>query len=213
MKRIILNERCPLLVDTLYNIFLHEHRDCTCIIATDTDSLLASLSVTRADFLLLDGSGDDNDLAGLCTRLFQLQPDLKILIYSNAFNSLETRRLLNAGIRGFLLKTATRQEFINAVYQVHNGEYYIHAPIQKMLIFSSPTERTIHKELTKREKEILQLIVNEFTTKEIAQKLYVSHCTIETHRLNIIQKLGVKNTAGLVREAIYMDIYQPTTVN
>jgi DNA-binding NarL/FixJ family response regulator len=213
MKRIIINERCPLLVDTLYHILLHEHRDCTCIIATDTDALLTSLSVTRADFLLLDGSGDDRDLAGLCTRLFQIQPDLKILIYSNTFNSLETRRLLNAGIRGFLLKTATRQEFINAVYEVYNGEYYIHAPIQKMLIFSSPTERAIHKELTKREKEILQLIVNEFTTKEIAQKLYVSHCTIETHRLNIIQKLGVKNTAGLVREAIYMDIYQPTTVN
>lgn len=209
MNRIILNEQCPLLVDTLFNIIVNEYQDCTCHTISDTAAVINHISANKADFLLLDGSTESKDLMMLCIKALQLQPDLRILIYSNSFNSLDTRKLLNAGVKGFLLKTATRQEFINAIYQVFHGGFYIHEPIQKMLIFSSPTEKAAHKQLTKREKEILQLIVNEFTTKEIAQKLYVSHCTIETHRLNLIQKLGVKNTAGLVREAIYMDIYQP----
>ncbi|MCO6477059.1 MAG: response regulator transcription factor [Phaeodactylibacter sp.] len=63
------------------------------------------------------------------------------------------------------------------------------------------------KKLTEREQEVLQLIIEEYTTKEIAKKLFISSCTVETHRLNIIQKLGVRNTAGIVREAMRMDLF------
>ncbi|MCR9014596.1 helix-turn-helix transcriptional regulator [Aquiflexum sp. XJ19-11] len=66
--------------------------------------------------------------------------------------------------------------------------------------------------LTKREKEILQLIVEEYTTQEIANKLFISFCTVETHRLHLIQKMGVRNTAGLVREAVARNIY-PISMN
>lgn len=61
--------------------------------------------------------------------------------------------------------------------------------------------------LTQREQEILQLIVEEFTTSEIAKKLYIGQCTVETHRINLIQKLGVKNVAGLVRVALEAGLY------
>ena len=66
---------------------------------------------------------------------------------------------------------------------------------------SAPKKKTGCK-LTQREQEVLQLIVDEFTTTEIAKKLFIGQCTVETHRIKLIQKLGVKNTAGLVREAV-----------
>lgn len=61
--------------------------------------------------------------------------------------------------------------------------------------------------MTRREKEVLQLIMDEYTTREIASKLFISHCTVETHRINLIQKLGVKNTAGMVRVAFEYGLF------
>jgi DNA-binding NarL/FixJ family response regulator len=94
---------------------------------------------------------------------------------------------------------------LTAIETVMNGEDYMDETIKKILLQESLTgqRRSIYEvPLTKREKELVQLIAEGFSSQEIADKLFISLRTVETHRLNINQKLDVKNTAGLVKEAI-----------
>jgi DNA-binding NarL/FixJ family response regulator len=109
---------------------------------------------------------------------------------------------------GVLLKSVEAGELLSAIDKSLAGEKYIQKKLQDTVFnnWLSPAIKRTNQKLTAREKEILQLIVEEYTSKEIADKLFIGHCTAETHRLNLIQKLGVKNTAGLVREAIQLQL-------
>lgn len=116
------------------------------------------------------------------------------------------KKLFQAKIDALLCAQAPLEEVTQAILKVINGGKFTCSYVQKMLLDISIGIQSQMNALTHREKEVLQLIVNEFTTKEIAEKLYISSCTAETHRLNIIHKLGVRNTAGIVREALRMEL-------
>ncbi len=112
-------------------------------------------------------------------------------------------RAMKAGVAGYILKTASRNEFVEAIQTVAAGEQYFSNRAKDALIFSmTGRERPGKVALTKREKEILKLIASELTTNEIADALFISPYTVETHRKNLIQKLEVRNLAGLVRYAV-----------
>lgn len=112
-------------------------------------------------------------------------------------------RAMKAGVTGYILKTASRNEFVEAIQTVAAGEQYFSNRAKDALIFSmTGRERPGKVALTKREKEILKLIASELTTNEIADALFISPYTVETHRKNLIQKLEVRNLAGLVRYAV-----------
>ena len=106
---------------------------------------------------------------------------------------------------GYLLKNTDKSELALAIKTVMNGERFLPPKIQDMLLNESlgksANSAFFIPKLTSREKEILGLIIKEFTTEEIAEKIFVSVKTVESHRSNLIQKLGVKNSAGLVRVA------------
>ena len=105
---------------------------------------------------------------------------------------------------GYLLKNTSKTELTEALKQVQLGNRYLPKNISDILLNDSiglENSNYFIPKLTTREKEILALIIQEFTTEEMAKKLYVSTKTVESHRSNLIQKLGVKNTAGLVRVA------------
>lgn len=112
--------------------------------------------------------------------------------------------MLKSGCKGYILKHGGKDELVQAIRTVHRGEQYISKVVSDTLIksmmpgFDRRTSETI-PQLTKREKEILQLILEEYTTSEIAEKLFLSLSTVETHRKNLLSKAGVRNTAGLVR--------------
>ena len=111
--------------------------------------------------------------------------------------------LMKTGAKGFLLKNSNKEEVLKAIHAVHEGGTHFDP-----LLFSSDTNKVIKipsdflPRLTVREKEILKLIINEYKSIEIAETLHISLGTVETHRRNLISKLGVKNTAGLVRVAV-----------
>jgi DNA-binding NarL/FixJ family response regulator len=113
-------------------------------------------------------------------------------------------RLCKRGLCAYLLHTASAKQLLTAIENVLNGETYLDpnltAAWQRGTTPAPP--RGLLFPLTRREREVLELIVGEYTTDEIAGKLYISRCTVETHRSHILQKLGVRNTAGLVREAL-----------
>ena len=119
-------------------------------------------------------------------------------------------RILKAGAAGYVLKNTGKQELLSAIQRVAAGETYFSNEVASLMMEqympqSSPrrtgSEPSIH-ELTKREIEILRLIAQELTNNEIAERLFISTYTVETHRKNLIRKIGVKNTAGLVKFAL-----------
>lgn len=115
------------------------------------------------------------------------------------------KQIFRSGAKGYLLKNSDKHTIVKAVETVMQGEDYMDETIKKILLQESITgqRRSIFEvPLTKREKEILKLIAEGLSSQKIADKLFISLRTVETHRLNINQKLDVKNTAGLVKDAI-----------
>ena len=109
------------------------------------------------------------------------------------------------GAKAYLLKSCSRQELLEAITGVADGTSYIDQNLRNE--FEKHLEKPLKKmnhngpSVSKREKEVLQLISEELTTSEIASKLFISVTTVETHRKNMLKKLGLRNTAGLMRYA------------
>jgi DNA-binding NarL/FixJ family response regulator len=117
------------------------------------------------------------------------------------------RKCLKNGACGYLLRSVTADELIQGIRTVLAGGIYIQESVRQEVLQVSlglKKSRLESASLTSREEEVLRLIVEEYTTEEIAGKLFISLNTAESHRKNIIAKLGVRNTAGLVREALRM---------
>jgi len=114
------------------------------------------------------------------------------------------------GANGYLLKNSGQQEILHAIKEVHAGRNHFDQEIINMMLnpnnHKQVKDESMHPSLSRREKEILQLIIDEHTTAEIAEKLFISFGTVESHRRNMISKLGVRNTAGLVSAAYKYDL-------
>jgi len=164
------------------------------------ENLDEAIQVLLLDINLPDGNGI---LA--CKELLAKHPDLKIIAITNFEDSIFIKQILKNGALGYLLKNTGKSELTEAITQVNEGKRFLPKKISDILLNDSiglQNSSYFIPKLTLREKEILDLIIKEFTTEEIATKLFVSTKTVESHRGNLIQKLGVKNVAGLVRVAI-----------
>lgn len=168
---------------------------------TDTfNGLDKSIKVLLLDINLPDGNG-----ITACKELLQKFPNLRIIALTNFEDVSFIKQIIKNGAMGYLLKNTGKNELVTAIKTVLEGERYLPQNIQEMLLNESlgkavPSSFFVPK-LTSREKEILDLIIKEYTTEEIAEKIFISVKTVESHRSNLIQKLGVKNSAGLVRVA------------
>ncbi len=120
-------------------------------------------------------------------------------------------KMLEAGASGYLLKNAGREELLSAIHTVAKGDSYFSQKVSATLLQSitqrkNPEESALKKPnqtpLTDREIEVLRLISQEYSNGEIAEKLFISIRTVDTHRRNLLEKLQVKNTVGLVKYAI-----------
>ncbi|MEM8909715.1 MAG: response regulator transcription factor, partial [Bacteroidota bacterium] len=145
----------------------------------------------------------------VCKKLFEIKPDIKVLALSMFNEESFVTEILHNGAQGYILKNTGRIELLKDIRTVYEGQSYfseaVTQTIMKSLVKSntksSGTKLSIPK-ISRREKEVLQLIVEEFTTQEIADKLFISLKTVESHRSSLLAKLNARNTAGLVRIAI-----------
>ena len=134
-------------------------------------------------------------------------PGVKVIGLSMLKDIELIKTLINHGAKGYLLKNSGKEEVINTIQEVNDGKMSFDPTLLNEILFYQEKQKKKEKnnllpKLSRREKEILQLIIDEHTTAEIANKLFISFGTVETHRRNIINKLGVRNTAGLVRVAM-----------
>ncbi len=154
-------------------------------------------------FLDINIKGDD----GLdALKVFKKKYNaMKVVMLTSFEETALVKTALRNGADGYLLKDASETEFLAAIESVLKNEQYIQKSMQDMMLkeaMGQKKDTSYIPKLTRREKEILQLVVDEKTTQEMADELFLSVSTIETHRMNLISKLGVKNAACLVKIAL-----------
>ncbi len=166
----------------------------------DAAETLKGVETADVDILLLDINLPDMQGDVLCKSLLEVRPALGIIGLSTFDQSIVVKDFIEAGAMGYLTKDASLEVIEEAASNVMRGKQYLAGSIQQRFDKMNADSKSVR--LTRREQDILKLIAMELTTKEIADKLCLSDKTVETHRSHLFQKLGVRNIAGLVREAI-----------
>lgn len=140
-------------------------------------------------------------------------PDLKIIILSSHYKTSILGYMVKLGVSAFLPKNSNKQTFIDAITMVDkNGVFFTAEDYQMLFTYmnSSAKKNSLFEtedELSEREKDVVKLICQEFTNNEIGEKLFISPRTVESHRQRILEKIGAKNTVGIVIYAIVNNIY------
>jgi len=177
----------------------------------------SEIQVALIDIRLQDGLGID-----LTREIREKYPHIQVIALTMYDSEAYLEAILKAGARGYLLKNTSREELLKAIKAVLAGRYYfsegIHDTIGQRLIAektssaakapaAAPESSSSHPpRLTKRETQILELVAQELNNTQIAAQLNLSPRTVHTHRRSIMQKLGVRNTAGLIRQAIELGL-------
>jgi len=166
---------------------------------------IENITKDQPDVLLLDINLPDINGIDLCKQLLKKHPELKIIALTNFDETSFVKRILNNGAHGYLLKNTDKLELLDALKTVLSGEQYLQKDIQKKLLnqaIGKTSSNSLLIKLTRREKEVLQAIYEELTTQQISEKLFISPKTVETHRMNLMSKLGAKNSVGIIKIAI-----------
>lgn len=173
--------------------------------------LFMGLKKNVPDVLLLDLQLPDKSGYELVPLLLKQYAELRILILSGMESSPYIKEMMQKGCKGYLLKSTTNKHIlIEAISEVFRGGIYLDKGLKEQLLnemlISKRKRDKIEPRVTQREKEVLKLIAEECSNQEIAERLSISLRTVETHRYNLLQKLDVKNTAGLVRLALSLNL-------
>lgn len=167
-------------------------------------------TVNEYDIILIDINMPEMDGISSTEKIYKTTKNKNIIALSMHDEEFQIRQMLEAGARGYLLKN-TGPEILNAAIEtvMKGGQYFSNEVALKLMQIgnraesNAPEGKTDQKTpLSKREIEVLRLIAGEFTNEEIAEKLSLSKRTVDTHRQNIINKLQLRNTAGLIKYAI-----------
>lgn len=172
--------------------------------------LLAGLKTTVPDVLVLDVQLPDITGLEVAKIVKTAYPDIKILILSGIESHYYIVDLIQQGCNGYLLKSTTDHTLLlEGIKAVYAGELFLDPSMKQALLqemLRAKRKKNASPKLTEREKEVLQLIIKEYGNQEIADKLCISLRTAENHRYNLLQKLDVKNTVGLVKAALQMGL-------
>lgn len=175
-------------------------------------------SEVKPDVILLDLNMQPMNGLMLLDEFHRLELDIKIIVLSSLYNSSMYGYMIKYGISGFLPKYSDKQELFQAIDQTYYHNYYINESSQSLLNeYLNQSKRNSNPwskiNLTEREIEILKLICQEYSTKDIAEMLFISVKTVESHRAKLMEKIGCKNVIGMVIYAIINGIYVLTNVS
>ena len=170
---------------------------------------LKNIAKDKPDVLLLDINLPDINGIDLCKQLLKKHTDLKIIALTNFDDISFAKRILKNGAHGYLLKNTDKLEILEALKTVLSGELYIQKNIQRKILnqqVKKTNDNNLMPNLTRREYDVLRAISEELTTKQISEKLFISPKTVETHRMNLISKLGAKNSVGIIKIAMEKEL-------
>ncbi|MEZ5195427.1 MAG: response regulator transcription factor [Bacteroidales bacterium] len=160
------------------------------------------------DVILMDISMPKLDGLECTKQVHRKYPDIKIIALSQYDEKRFVKRMLKNGAKGYILKDSDKDVLEKAIRTVHSGKNYFCNQLSFRVAqqeLKMEDTKSLFPKLSAREKEVLNLICKEFSNHEIAEKLFLSFNTIESHRANLMSKAGARNTAGLVRWAVEND--------
>ena len=185
------------------------------IVGQATDGLVAVKSCLelKPDVVLLDIDMPGLNGVSVARKLTAEIPDTQILIFTSHYDGATVRQAIEAGARGIIEKTGPIEALMKAIEAVAEGRAYFGSKITQVLQRSmlEPSTSNISDQLTSREREILQLVAEGYSNKELCTRLGISLRTVENHRHNLMRKIGAHNSADLTREAFRMGLIRNMT--
>jgi DNA-binding NarL/FixJ family response regulator len=178
--------------------------------AGNAEELLSQIGKLQVDLIISDITLDGMDGVELTKKIKKLSKGvIKVLILSMHADNYHIKQCFEAGANGYLLKDFDKSELFAAIDKVMKNEVYTSKTVSSILAanyinqeFSSKHNPSAKIEITKREKEIIELISAGYSNKEIAEKINLSTSTVDVHRYNILKKMNVKNTAEMIMKAL-----------
>lgn len=158
------------------------------------------------DVVLIDITMPGEDGLDLIRKFKKDFPEVKFIVLTMHADGQYVVKAVRSGAFGYLLKNADREELSEAIRTVNRGKKYFNAEISQLMVGNIALEGNSTQRLSEREQQVLQLVSNGKTTKEIAEELFVSSRTVETHRVNMMKKLEVQNTAELIKKAVKLKL-------
>ncbi|HQO90131.1 MAG TPA: response regulator transcription factor [Chitinophagales bacterium] len=203
--RIVLVDDHQMLIDGLSAILSHYPEIEIIKSYTNGNLLVEEINTVQPDIVLTDISMPMIDGYEMTKQIKKLRPATQVIAVSMSGNIADINKMLDVGISGYVLKNAGNQELIDAIRKVAQGKMYFSDDVTEEMVknkHTKPEKKEDQPTLTDRELEILKLIVQELSNAEIADKLYISERTVETHRKNMIRKFNTKTIVGLIKYAL-----------
>jgi DNA-binding NarL/FixJ family response regulator len=197
MINVLIVDDHPLIAEGLGKALTATGSINVCGYASNAGTVLSKTSQLLPDVILLDIKLPDGNGVDLCKRIIEANPAQKVIALTSFNQRYYIQEMIKNGAQGYLLKNAEPAEIIDAIFCVYEGETY-YSPEVRKIIFADKDHSIF---LSKREIEVLKLIAQGLTNAEIADKLFISPLTADSHRKNLIIKLGAKNTASLIHIA------------
>ena len=209
MIKVIIADDHPMIIEGLRTAFAKDSEIFLLAEVNNGRELLRNLEEDAADVVLMDINMPEMDGIAATQEIVKRGIETKVIAFSQYDDKHFIRRMLKAGARGYLLKSTSSSEIADAVKTVYQGTIYLGKNLPD--IYSDkrpPLQKRFIPDLSAREKEVLKLICLEKNTREIADTLFISTHTVESHRANLLSKVGARNTAGLVKWAIESDMME-----
>jgi DNA-binding NarL/FixJ family response regulator len=211
--RLLIVDDHQIILDSLRLLFSAIENVTVALTLTDSRQVLLLLEAHEIDVVVSDLHMPHLSGIDLALQLRKKYPDVKILLLTMAEDAPHIREAIKAGVNGYVLKKSGREELEKAVQTISAGRKYYSEAVIEELSANAPEDLNeaqpatiLH--LTGREIEIIQLIAKELSSNEIANTLCISIPTVETHRRNLMQKLGVKSVVGVVKYAMRHGLVQ-----
>lgn len=212
LVRVMIVDDHAMFIDGIKSLLRKEEHINVVSEANSAEEALVLLEKEQLDLLITDISMPGMSGTELAKIVKERYPDIKILVLT-MYNDREIiNEILLAEAEGYILKNTGKQELLKAIARITDGGTFYSNEVMEIVLENIKDGNGRHeldekvKELTQRELEILKLICEEFSTAEIASRLYISPRTVETHRKHILQKTQVKTIVGLIKFAIYNKI-------
>jgi DNA-binding NarL/FixJ family response regulator len=202
MIRVFIVDDHPVVIEGIHSLLQNEKDIEWAGHAMNAQSCLGFFVNNTADVVLMDISMPEMDGIELCSIIRVKYPGVFILGLSTFNQGLYIKKMMGNGAGGYILKNASRDELLKAIHTVNSGGVYFAGEVGEALKEYEKSSKNKLPELSPREKEILGLIAEGYTNPQIAQKIFLSPFTVDSHRKNLLAKLNVKNTACLIRLAV-----------
>jgi DNA-binding NarL/FixJ family response regulator len=200
MIKVIIADDHQLIIEGIHSLLEGEKEIEWMGAARTPEDLMILLKRSQPDIVLLDVNLPQRSGLDLCLDIKHLYPGVRVIGLSTSDQLSVIKKMQDNGASGYLLKDAGKQEIMTALREVHKGKVFVSFSVAEVLKKKAQGDQL--PALTRREREVLELIAEGLTNQEIAAKLFLTSGTIDSHRKNMLTKFNAKNTAALIKIAV-----------